>query len=434
MDGFSFESDSPKVICERNDLVHLTHKELFRDTWQLHYLPQGHYKIDLGVLRASSYDLDHGALLDYQTTLANLLIRFAESIRRPIRCRREGQVTASLVLQSDTPFTIWIWKGAGTDRRTESPSHLWGHANYHSSEPGYTARGDGIVVMDETTGWCAAELFPNDLFIHHALMSKQIGEIPILEEILSRAAASYTGNSTTWSAQQQAFEAAELATAETAYVTLVGGRNQVVLDQKRKRQQECRGEITEARETLQRLIRENEQLTTTISALAGNSLTQEAAHRTEFKRIMSLPKVTKLTIERGRYIVVTTTPLFCKNPNTGVIYRMGTQKITVDTTANDRDDVLSWKCLTPFPGQVKAAPHVINPNGTACLGNSADVIQTLFASHEWEQLIHLAILFIESVNMDDRAGRNITQWPLATSAELVGTEWEGTQVVAGPAA
>jgi hypothetical protein len=58
------------------------------------------------------------------------------------------------------------------------------------------------------------------------------------------------------------------------------------------------------------------------------------------------------------------------------------------------------------------APHVYS-DGHACLGNVEDLFPELIAKRDFASALQLAIVFIESVNVNDSAGKKIDHWPVA---------------------
>jgi hypothetical protein len=63
-------------------------------------------------------------------------------------------------------------------------------------------------------------------------------------------------------------------------------------------------------------------------------------------------------------------------------------------------------------GYTMHAPHV-NGGGTICLGNVKDQFPELIRNREYAAAVQLAIVFLESVNVDDNWGQCINRFPIA---------------------
>jgi hypothetical protein len=375
--------------------------------------------------------LHTGVLTDYfnASLLSQLRVTlqdFMLAINRSVRVKRRGM--PALLLEPDgDAFTIWGWSAARETDRMRPPATVFGHHVRNAGDAGYAASGEGVALMDPDTGWCVAEVFADHLFIHHNWFSNCEADVHILSAILERVLPLLVADPEVWAARRAIAEAETAKRTRDGYVALVNQRFASTLRVRQTQLAELPAQIESARLTLQQLIRQEQSLARLVASMRAGD--RSAQYQAEFDRILSLPKVTRFLVE-GEKIVVHTTRLFCQNPKTGIIHRLAKMEITVDTKAREIKEVLRWRSLE---GQVaretsRPAPHVIGSDGTACLGNAYESIAQLFAQQEWEQLIHLAILFVESVNIDDIAGSSLVQWPHATPAELIGTEWEGQQI------
>lgn len=134
----------------------------------------------------------------------------------------------------------------------------------------------------------------------------------------------------------------------------------------------------------------------------------------EFDRLLAMDKVVGVNW-RAEKMVVTTRRLFCKHPETGKWHDIGAFDIVIDSQSSD---VLFWNRTRRVDAfnEGMNGPHLF-PNGKACLGNMGAVIPVLVASYDWSAAVQQAIAFVESVNLDDGAGRHIGKWPTVNDAE-----------------
>lgn len=125
----------------------------------------------------------------------------------------------------------------------------------------------------------------------------------------------------------------------------------------------------------------------------------------EYDRLLATAKVQRVEIT-DRVVHVFTDTIHCTDPRDDVVHELGRFRIDVYLHGTIR-----WHNLDR---QVDGfhAPHV-KPTGEACLGNMADIIPQLIAKREFTVVATLAIAFVESVNINDGWGKNISQWPVA---------------------
>lgn len=348
----------------------------------------------------------------------------AATIERPIVCKERSRPKNLAEPAGDrNEFSIWVWSSADRDTgRPYPPREMWGHRVYHSGLDGYLPSELGLPIIDEASGWCAAEVFRHHLFVHHALLSNDESDALILAEILRQATEFLMLDEAEWDRHLEVNEAKARTKAEADFVLIGGGNFMKELNGKRQQLNELSKEIPEAQTRLNTLINRQQHLSEEVTTLEAGE--NETSYEVEFDRILNHPKVTDLTIDEN-IIRFTTTPLFCQNPKTGIVHKMGRQQISIDTDKTDMSHIVQWKCLDGKLGRNDyPAPHVIY-DGYACLGNAGTTIRDLAKKQEWEQLVWVAIQFVESVNIEDSAGKTIVEWPHATPNELVGTEWEG---------
>ncbi len=137
----------------------------------------------------------------------------------------------------------------------------------------------------------------------------------------------------------------------------------------------------------------------------------------EFDKLLAVPKVRDVQVVDGVVKVFTDT-LTCADPRTGKRHEIGAFRIEIYT--NGASNGVRWFNLTRRVDAYKykqMAPHVWD-DGSACLGNTAEVFPELIGNYEFAAAAMVAIQFVESVNTDDAAGKHINKWPEAPAAEV----------------
>ncbi len=130
----------------------------------------------------------------------------------------------------------------------------------------------------------------------------------------------------------------------------------------------------------------------------------------EYENLMKVKHVKDVKVE-GNAVVIYTDILNCKDERTGILHEIGAFRISLPFTGT----MPNWKNLTRTVDGMKAgqhAPHVW-PDGSACLGNTADIFPKLFAQRQWSIAAQLAIEFVQAANTADAAGKHISSWPRA---------------------
>ena len=135
----------------------------------------------------------------------------------------------------------------------------------------------------------------------------------------------------------------------------------------------------------------------------------------QFRNISSFKKVRGLRMD-GPAVIVTTECLFCTDPRTKKIHKIGEFDISFNTETMDlRFNNLTHKVRAYDNGM--NAPHVF-PDGHMCMGSASEYFPELMSKFDFQSVFDLAIQFVESVNTGDNAGRHVDKWPIATPEEL----------------
>lgn len=162
---------------------------------------------------------------------------------------------------------------------------------------------------------------------------------------------------------------------------------------------------------LVRRIRETQGAERKLVQLEASRPTATEGYGKEFDKLMTVPKVRDVRVADG-VVKIFTEVLYCVDPRTKIKHEIGAFRIDLYTTHCE----VRWNNLTRkvdgYWGGANA-PHV-DGSGKACLGTMAEILPDLVGNYEFAALAMVAIQFVESVNVDDAAGKKINNWPVAT--------------------
>jgi len=159
-------------------------------------------------------------------------------------------------------------------------------------------------------------------------------------------------------------------------------------------------------------------------------LTKEA--KEAYTSTLELKKVSRIHIENDLVHVYTNT-LFAKDDRTNRMHEMGTFHITINmsTTKYDTHNTVHIKntkhVITAYEEGMNA-PHVFH-NGVICHGNLAQMMMQAYAKRDLYQIILQIILFLQTANTDDAAGRYVNVWPMVNQDYIKRTEEEESKDV-----
>lgn len=128
----------------------------------------------------------------------------------------------------------------------------------------------------------------------------------------------------------------------------------------------------------------------------------------ELDNIVNHPKVKDLIIRNGKFIIETE-PIYAYHDKIDARYYIGNMRIELQPE-NTRVRFFGDNPRRSYWTERDPHPHVNGRNGEACLGNIAPTIAELCSQMELYALVMICIDFLESVNTDDPAGRNINRW------------------------
>lgn len=330
------------------------------------------------------------------------------------------------------------------------PALIWGIPNA-SRNKSFHASGRGSAIVDEVTGYPYAEYVgPNNVYVHMNFFDKYDGNSVRIFRVLMQKLARVVGLSAedyrslmrkrfieecSKSAVRAVRDTADSGAAHELPAGLknhtsslrsnsrfdgtannkdlqAGEQSVLALGTANchvdpKKMQERKANVQALRRRLTHAISE-------ARAKERQLLTDENVNLDEFgieyENLMKVKYVKDVQVENNA-IVIYTDILNCKDERTGILHEIGAFRIALPFTGV----MPSWKNQTRLVNGMKAgqhAPHVW-PDGTACLGNTADIFPKLFAQRQWSIAAQLAIEFVQAANTSDSAGKHISSWPRA---------------------
>lgn len=116
-----------------------------------------------------------------------------------------------------------------------------------------------------------------------------------------------------------------------------------------------------------------------------------------------------LKIEGNNFKVFTDT-LYVTDPRTGWKHELGKFRLELDCPQGQIKVFNLTRQVLAYNGQKMNGPHVF-ANNTICAGNFVETTAELFGKHDYSNLASTLIVYLESVNTDDSAGKWVHRWP-----------------------
>jgi hypothetical protein len=128
-----------------------------------------------------------------------------------------------------------------------------------------------------------------------------------------------------------------------------------------------------------------------------------------------------LKVEGGLFKVFTDV-LYVTDPRTGWKHEVGKFRIDLDCAQGLIRIYNLTRQVVAYSGQRMQAPHVFQ-NNQMCPGNFVETTAELFGKHDYSNLASTVIIFLQSVNTDDAAGRCVHHWPKVNDDGST-TDWD----------
>ncbi len=248
----------------------------------------------------------------------------------------------------------------------------------------------GQIITDEESGFIVGQIIDNHLFVllGRGAFTTEQGWVNYLKTIVQKARSN--------SEKESNLEVPKL---------LIKSLKDVPPDPET--------EIPTLREELSKAVLKTDKIDAELVGEQLNAKMERFAQ--EFDKIMNHEKVERIYVSDD-LIVVRTHTLFCRDPRSGTIHRIGRFKITVLPHYKEDKNVnyhIRWLNLDGRIGwEDMYAPHV-DGHGKACMGNQLDFFRTLLKSQQYYPIITQAIRFVESANTGDYWGKRVHHWPKA---------------------
>ena len=308
-------------------------------------------------------------------------------------------------------FQIFIWSSPGTDSMVYPPAEVWG-IEVSCRDKAFKALGTGEVFVDEATGYTVAELFDNNfLYIYHDLVDKgSDSERLLINELFKRVAEEFSLSKK--EKAERVLRRIEEAKrrARLQYIAECNKRRTKIIAVTEKNVKEGNEAILEIQQELIKKIRETQGQEQKLQQLKLSNILEEKFGE-EYDKLLSLPQIIRVAVDDNVLKVYTET-LYCVDPRTNKNHEIGEFEIKIPM---DGRGGVRWNNLTRRVDGYSSnqmAPHIWK-DGDACLGNTKEIFPELIANYEFSIVALMAIQFVESVNVDDAAGKHIHLWPEA---------------------
>lgn len=329
----------------------------------------------------------------------------------------------TIVAQSKTPvmmfpprknggITVYLWASPNTEKflLEGSASQLWGLSTYRNTNC-YSPSGEGRVVRDDKTS-VVGEVIGDNFYLFYApqTFENQFAGEEVFRRFLWEALHPEATEDERAEYPKIA-ELSRLSLLRFVYIRRCVERMQMDIANSDRAVRGGDLEIADLQIKLVQKIREVNVIRSKLDGLIASASTEKVRLGGEFDKLCRLPKVQKVDIVDGR-LKIFTDILYCVDPRSGLRHEIGAFRIEISL-----GNVCSirWYNLTRIvSGHSPAmhAPHIFT-EGQACLGNAAEIFANLIGNYDFCMAVSMAIKFVETVNVDDPAGRCIDRWPVA---------------------
>ena len=347
-------------------------------------------------------------IIDYQFpagTSVDLITKFKEAVARCIKPLFNRNITvvdgsAAVVSPNNDPsvFRIVI-RGSGSEPRNAQ--------NFYTTDAVFGVSigvsslrcqpwVDGSPIIDPTNGVEIGAFDHDNLYLYVNLFSNQA--VNIVDQVFEHVA---TAIRTPVEHSAAAFR--------QLYVTECTKRFKHEIDRLELEVCNLRNKMLEAQQTIAQCSSDILLKNSALFGLKSGSLDTTKLLGDEFDRLGKLKAIEAVSF-RGTSLVVNTVLLLCRNPDTGVTHEIGKFRIVVDVNVKQVFCFNKTRTVA-FGNSQMHAPHVF-PGGALCMGSAGEGFAKLIGSYRFFDAIMLALNFLQTVNMDDPAGRRIVDWPV----------------------
>jgi hypothetical protein len=336
-------------------------------------------------------------------------------------------------LRTDGNFYIHIWSCFSGHHEYElvtPPSKIYGFEVDCRDEAFRPKRKKeiGKVFLCPGTSYEVAELIDNNLFIHHDICHKgTLRELAIFKQLLLEVTQELRPSSEKIAARL----GSELKEMREKKEETRGSFEALYLAELLKRTREDEEalivnarKVEKIKEEMANLLAKRTAAIEQLEKYSGMSSLTDEAHSAEFDKLLAIPGVLGVQIEKDTLKVYTQLIRIVEDD---VTYRIGRFRIEISMIG--KEPGLKFFNLTnkgrgpgyDRPRDFNAAsdynrhhPHV-NEEGVPCLGNLKEAIPRYVQASQFSVVTILAMQFLATANVEDKAGRGLKWWPKETN-------------------
>ncbi len=299
-------------------------------------------------------------------------------------------------------FTIWLYSSPITGPEVDNnlTAGAWGIPVLCTDSPSVLRGLDRLVMAPE--GSCLGTLDQANLFIYHDICHRgRPDEIALFDRIITEAIALIP--------KEQDMARLTKDEIKARFVTLCAGRIDRQLADAKATAASADALITESSRRIADAVRSKNDAAHLESTLTARKGAESETLGKEFDNLGRIKKLERVSF-RGDKLVMTLDTMRVTDPRTQKRHEVGKMEVTMDPA---RGEIMFKNKTRLVHGmeQKMHAPHIFN-TGRPCLGSLSQALPKLISGYEFAVAIQMIIAFLESVNVDDGAGRHVDRWPL----------------------
>lgn len=310
-------------------------------------------------------------------------------------------------------FRIHIWGSPSGGSIQVAPSTINGlqlitpdvgrFGEYLQGIPIVSPEGDEVAAMDR-----------GNLFIYYDIChTNDERNYKIFEFICSKAADIARGGFS---------DVPDSETVREMYVSKCAARLGKQINELREAIRTHESSVRSCQEGIVKSVRDCRRCTDQLRALEQGDESLRESLTKEFDNLLSIKKI-KAIRWRGDKFTVRTDDLYCVDPRSGDEHHIGEFDIIIDSVTSSVRFLNNSHAILGYSEDMQA-PHVFS-DGRPCLGSLESTIPSLVADYEWSAVIQVCLAFLQSVNVDDAAGKHIDKWPISRTSDQIAAERAG---------
>lgn len=325
---------------------------------------------------------------------------------------------------------IWSQISSNTFSFITTPDTMWG-IQVGMKESAFLPSKKGYLIRCPESNYVVAEVIGSALYIHHDVCHYNIvNEDMLFKRILDEFITIYTMSPEQCKQFILKQEADESLAAKEQFKTLIQSDINKSIERIKNKIVTDFSNIDNYKKLMLESIRDVKQNEIIVEALSNKVDSLSEQLEKEYAKILQIERVKRIEI-KDKNILVYTKMIYINAPSFAdkkimKIYKIGEFCIKIGI-----ESVIKFENLTnngQGPGYTRPVdfnanydynrhhPH-IQHNGNACLGTLSPVIPKYLAEYQYSVLVILLIQFLQTVTLDDSAGRGIYWWPIVDKME-----------------